>query len=149
MDPIVGRFISVDPLFAEQPEKCGIQKCNLYSYAINNPLNIIDPFEADGVYIAFPDYKISINQTVPEIPTPFGSIGGQQIKWKQGGLGHAGVLLIDDKTGRTKYYEYGRYDDAKKGIVRTTRIPDVQIGKDGRPTNKSFTSTVHSLKFRI
>ena len=43
MDPIVGRFISVDPLFAEQPEKCGIQECNLYSYGINNPILFIDP----------------------------------------------------------------------------------------------------------
>lgn len=70
------------------------------------------PNGKDGIYIAFPDYKIS---------TPIGKIGN---------LGHAGVLLIDNKTGVTKYYEYGRYDKEGKGVVRTFAVPNVKIGQD-------------------
>ncbi len=43
MDPVIGRFISVDPLLVETPDKCGIQECNLYSYTTNNPIGFIDP----------------------------------------------------------------------------------------------------------
>ena len=61
-----------------------------YAYCMNNPVKYIDPNEKDAVLVVFPDYKIS---------TPIG---------KMGNLGHAGVLLINNKTGLTKYYEYGR-----------------------------------------
>jgi hypothetical protein len=54
--------------------------------------------------LVFPDYKIS---------TPIGKVGG---------LGHAGGLMIDNKTGATKYYEYGRYDSEGKGLVRNVSV---------------------------
>ncbi|MFQ5856892.1 MAG: toxin TcdB middle/N-terminal domain-containing protein [Anaerolineae bacterium] len=44
-DPLVGRFISVDPLYMEEPEK-GLEKpqaLNLYAYAYNNPIRYHDP----------------------------------------------------------------------------------------------------------
>lgn len=44
-DPVIGRFISPDPLFADNPEE-GIGdpgQSNLYSYVANNPLKYIDP----------------------------------------------------------------------------------------------------------
>lgn len=75
----------------------------------------------DAIYICFPDYKAN--------GIPF--------------TGHAGVLLIDNKTGVTKYYEYGRYDLENKGIVRNVRVPDVTI-KDGKPTTESLNKV---LKF--
>jgi hypothetical protein len=59
--------------------------------------------------------------------------------------GHAGVLLIDNKTGGTKYYEYGRYDAANKGIVRTIPVSDVKIGKDGRPTMECVNKVMGQL----
>lgn len=82
------------------------------------------PNGKDGIYIAFPDYKIS---------TPIGKIGN---------LGHAGVLLIDNKTGVTKYYEYGRYDKEGKGVVRTFAVPNVKIGQDKKPTLESLNKTL-------
>lgn len=54
-------------------------------------------------------------------------------------------MLIDNKTGLTKYYEYGRYDKEKLGIVRTGNIPDVVIGKDGKPTEKSLEKTLSAI----
>ena len=45
-------------------------------------------------------------------------------------IGHAGVLLISGANGATKYFEYGRYDAAGLGIVRTKTIPDVKMDGD-------------------
>lgn len=121
MDVIFGRFTSVDPM-AEK-----YYSVSLYVYCSNNPINQIDPDGRDGIYIAFPDYKIS---------TPLGKIGN---------LGHAVLLLINNKTGGTKYYEYGRYDAENKGIVRTISVPDVKIGKDGQPTIESLNRTMKAI----
>jgi RHS repeat-associated protein len=44
-DPLSTRFISPDPLFAAEMEKCieSIVECNLYQYTGNNPVNFVDP----------------------------------------------------------------------------------------------------------
>lgn len=44
-DPVVGRFISVDPFYLEKPQE-GLQNpqlLNLYAYTVNNPLKYVDP----------------------------------------------------------------------------------------------------------
>ena len=117
-DAVLGRFMTVDPLAEKYYSE------SLYTYCYSNPINCIDPNGQDGIYIAFPDYKIS---------TPIGKIGN---------LGHAGVLLIDNKTGVTKYYEYGRYDKEGKGVVRTFAVPNVKIGQDKKPTLESLNKTL-------
>ncbi len=117
-DTVLGRFMTVDPLAEKYYSE------SLYTYCYSNPINCIDPNGKDGIYIAFPDYKIS---------TPIGKIGN---------LGHAGVLLIDNKTGVTKYYEYGRYDKEGKGVVRTFAVPNVKIGQDKKPTLESLNKTL-------
>lgn len=78
---------------------------------------------AEALYIAFPDYKIDTESFLGKV----------------GGLGHAGVLLINKK-GLTRYYEYGRYPtkDGTKGIVRSKSVPNVIIGKDGKATPESL-----------
>jgi len=52
-DPTIGRFISVDPLYLEQPEKAlaDPQALNLYAYAHNNPVRNIDPDGEDAVVV--------------------------------------------------------------------------------------------------
>ncbi len=100
---------------------------NPYAFCNNNPIKYVDRDGRDGVLVVFPDYKIS---------TPVGKVGG---------LGHAGVLLIDNKTGTTKYYEYGRYDKEGKGEVRQITISDVTIGKDGKPTSESLNKVMGEL----
>jgi hypothetical protein len=107
-----------------------------YSFSFDNPATYVDPDGNDAILIVFPDYKID-----PEI-----SVG----KWKMGkvgGLGHAGVLIIDNKTGHTKYYEYGRYPttDGTKGRVRSPKVSDVEIGPDGRPTMESLNKVLGEI----
>ena len=98
-----------------------------YAYCMNNPVKYIDPNGKDAVLVVFPDYKIS---------TPIG---------KMGNLGHAGVLLINNKTGLTKYYEYGRYDKEGKGEVRNIKISNVKIDKNGKPTTESLNKVMGEL----
>lgn len=98
-----------------------------YVYCMNNPVKYIDPNGEDAVLVVFPDYKIS---------TPIG---------KMGNLGHAGVLLINNKTGLTKYYEYGRYDKEGKGEVRNIKISNVKIDKNGKPTTESLNKVMGEL----
>lgn len=53
-DPVVARFISVDPLYFEQPEKglADPQMLNLYAYVRNNPVHNVDP-DGEDVVIAY------------------------------------------------------------------------------------------------
>jgi RHS repeat-associated protein len=120
-DNIVPRFITVDAL----AEKNHFESS--YVYVHNNPLKYIDPDGRDGILIVFPDMKIE----------------GYGTKWS--GLGHAGVLLINNETGLTKYYEYGRYDEAKIGYARTIPVSNVKIGKDGNPTQKSLNKVLGQI----
>ncbi len=133
-DAELARWISPDPILFRDPGRNleGIDRGNPYTYAGNRPLVAVDPSGEDAIYIAFPDYKISVSDT----------IFGYKFKAKLENLGHAGVLLVDNKTGRTSYYEYGRYDTAGKGIVRRVPVPDVKIGKDGMPTPESLARTL-------
>lgn len=59
-------------------------------------------------------------------------------------LGHAGILFFNGLTGLTKYYEYGRYDPAQKGVVRRQIIPDVVLSQ-GKPTRTSLTSVIEAV----
>lgn len=44
-DPILGRFISGDSAFLNEPRLCEVKhrECNLYLYALNNPTKLVDP----------------------------------------------------------------------------------------------------------
>lgn len=91
-----------------------------YAYCAGNPINNVDVKGRDVVFISYSGYEIALG------------------KLRVPGLGHAAVLLINNKTGITKYYEYGRYDSEKKGITRKISVPNVRIGEDGRPTEESL-----------
>ena len=57
--------------------------------------------------------------------------------------GHAGVLLINEQ-GLTKYFEFGRYDKDKIGVVRNITISNVEM-KDKRPTVDSLKKVLGQL----
>lgn len=62
-------------------------------------------------------------------------------------LGHAGVLLIDGKTGQARYYEYGRYNDPKAvtpGIVRG-EIQQAVVLDNGMITESSFKTILRNI----
>jgi hypothetical protein len=120
-DPVRGVFTGVDSLAEKNHFESG------YTFVHSNPLKYIDPDGRDAILVVFPDYKIST------------SVG------KVSNLGHAGVLLIDNKTGLTKYYEYGRYDSEGKGLVRSIAVSNVIIRKDGKPTEKSLQKVLGQL----
>ncbi len=136
-----GGWWSVDPLASKY---AGISP---YAYCFNNPNIYVDKDGKDAILIVFPDYKID-----PEIKlvvnNPFTDkpIINYEAP-KVGGLGHAGVLLIDNKTGVTKYYEYGRYKtkDGTKGIVHNIPVSNVIIGADGKPTPESLNKVLGQI----
>jgi hypothetical protein len=59
-------------------------------------------------------------------------------------LGHAGAAFFDGRKGTTKYYEYGRYDVAARGLVRKISMPDVTL-KSGRPTASSLLELLRAI----
>ncbi len=128
-DAKLGRFLSVDPVeFTET----NVFSFNRYAYANNNPYAFYDPDGRDAVGIVFQNYMV--NTGIYNFKAP---------------LGHAGVLLINNATGETKYFEFGRYDGNAAGVVgaklpkddgniRNIPISNVVIGSDGKPTENSL-----------
>jgi hypothetical protein len=112
--------------------------------------------------IVFPEYKIKVSEPFRlevkldpveawglELFSGFKYSGPEVFDGKVEDLGHAGVLLIRGSRphtkGLTKYFEYGRYDDAEMGVARKVDVPDVVIGRDGRPTQKSLQRVLHVI----
>ncbi len=122
-DPILGELIAFKSRHESLP-----RKLSLYSYGLQNPLVFTDPDGRDALIVVFTQYKV-------EVP----GLG------KIGGLGHAGVVLIDNKSGFTKYYEYGRYDRANRGVVRNIKVPNVQMDENGKPTSASMKKLLRTL----
>lgn len=127
-DPIVGRFLSVDPVTTDA--KTGTS-FNRYVYGNDNPYRFKDPDGRAAVGITFEKYQVDTGLGF-KLP-----------------LGHAGVLTIDDSSGRTSYFEFGRYDPKgasvigeklpqSEGNVRKVDVPDAKIGKGGQPTKESM-----------
>ncbi|MHC1727321.1 MAG: RHS repeat-associated core domain-containing protein [Syntrophobacteraceae bacterium] len=124
-DPGVGRFISEDPIGFAGGD------VNLYGYVANDPINAIDPFGLDAIYINYDYYPVNTGYGF-NLP-----------------LGHGGVVAIDPATGKTRYFEFGRYNNNQCGEVRSQAIPNVKMGKDGLPTQDSLNSLYNYLSRNI
>lgn len=128
-DPEIGRFISEDPMGFQ----AGI---NFYAYVGNNPVNANDPTGLAGLYVYFSGYQVDTGVAGIHLP-----------------LGHAAVVAIDNKTGKTQYYDFGRFnpkDDpifgGKYGVIRGPfDVGTIQFDKQGVPTQASFDAIKKTL----
>lgn len=64
----------------------------------------------DGIYVYWPDYQVDTES----------SLGKAE-------LGHGMVIAVDNKTGKTRGSEYGRYDKENRGMARRVNVPDIQF----------------------
>lgn len=85
--------------------------------------------------IVFPDYRIAVDTPQVYIDlfpwTNFDNFSIKGRKHKLSDLGHAGILIINGKTGLSKYYEYGRYDAPKYlGVVRGVIVPNSRVNSE-------------------
>lgn len=102
--------------------------------------------------IVFPDYKIIVDTPNVEFDLfpwfDFDNISIKPTKQKLSNLGHAGILIIEATTGRSKYYEYGRYDyPVLRGAVRRLPIPDAKTSK-GSVVFSSLIPILHKISAR-
>lgn len=99
------------------------------------------------VPIVYTEYMIAVPTASIDLPKIFNNIGIPDLKTpaKVADLGHAAIMFANGKSGLTKYYEYGRYDRAGKGLVRSTGIPDLKINKGGQIDHKSFVAVLSAL----
>jgi RHS repeat-associated protein len=112
-DNRIGRWGQVEPLLDK------FLNWSPYTYTFCNPVIAKDIDGRDAIFIHFVNYRIGVSgKGVP-------------------GIGHAGVLLIDNKSGEVKYYDFGRYGKNDKGIVRNDKtlgikLDQIPLGSDGK-----------------
>ncbi len=127
---------------------------NRYSYTFNNPVNMTDPSGNTAVWVSMIDKYLTMpDRYIQKIPDwiedplrnnlPPGENNGVQFPH----LGHSGVLLINDDTGRTDYFEFGTYDAEGIGMVRSLEndLPFLSRGDDGAWTQESLDLVFSSL----
>jgi hypothetical protein len=99
--------------------------------------------------IVFPDYRITVQvQRLKVDIFPWVEFDNFETPSYEDGisnLGHAGVLFIDGATGATKYYEYGRYDKRRLGVVlKAKNLPDVKVS-GGQVNVATLKRTLHEI----
>ena len=105
---------------------------NRYAYVAGGPLSFVDLKGLAACTVLFPDYPVEYSE-------------GRTSTWLGG---HGGVLGYDS-SGKTHYYEYGRYSPNSGGVlgarlpqsdgnVRAITIPNLKVDKDGLPTPESL-----------
>ncbi|TCH97413.1 hypothetical protein EJV46_14860 [Roseococcus sp. SYP-B2431] len=99
------------------------------------------------VPIVFVEYIISVPSAKVDLPKFVNRLGIDDFSTpdKLSDLGHAGCLIIQGKTGGTRYYEYGRYDSAAKGVARRKSVPDLKLDRSGGPVWSTLKSVMHAV----
>lgn len=99
------------------------------SFSATLPSDSAPPYAGEALLIVYPDYPVNTD-------TFYGYTTL---------VGHAGVLLISP-SGVTKYFEFGRYDPQKNGVIRAiSPIPNVQIDADGKASAASLSEVLKVL----
>jgi RHS repeat-associated protein len=118
-DSYTGRWTSKDPIRYEGGDN------NLYGYVLNDPVNGVDIMGLAACYVTWYGYPITIPGTSASVP-----------------LVHGGVLTYSNN-GKTRYYEYGRYD-SNLGNVRRRSVPNLAM-ENGNPTSASWSNLINKL----
>ena len=130
-DPEIGRFYSNDPAGFSTGNPFSF---NRYAYANNNPYKFVDPDGRDAIKITYVGYLVNTEVKIPftntEIHIP---------------AYHSAVISVNPETGKTRYYEYGRYDKENFGVVERRTIPDLVMEK-GKPTQASLDNLYETIK---
>jgi RHS repeat-associated protein len=121
----MGRWMSPDPLMANDLRLLNPQRWNMYGYAINNPLTFTDPTGKDAILVTFTN----------EVP----------------GVGHAGMIAVQ-RDGTATYSRFGPQgtsmgmgSPSSSGVSpQPISLPTVQFGSDGLPTPESYSKLTNA-----
>jgi RHS repeat-associated protein len=119
-DPVIGRFISEDPKGFD----AGV---NFYAYCLDNPINCNDPTGKAGMVVTFPGYNVDTGLGF-RIP-----------------LVHGGVVAIDNSTGNTQYFEFGRYGGQYGDVRGPIDVGNVTFNSNGSITRDSMQTLNQNL----
>jgi len=83
-------------------------------------LSYLDPSGLDAIFVHYVGYSVAITN---DMSAP---------------LGHAGAIAVDPKTGKTQYYEFGRYGGKCGNVRGPFDVGKIAFDKDGNPTKESI-----------
>jgi len=116
-----GRWTSKDPIDFSGGDS------DLYGYVGGNPLSSVDPAGLAGTAVYFSGYQVDTGMGF-SLP-----------------LGHAGVIAIDNKTGATQYFDFGRYGGQYGDVRGPFDVGVIKFDKDGMPTNESWNAVRNTV----
>lgn len=144
-DPVLGRFLSVDPLLGNpsalepgQRESFLLQpqKHNLYSYVLNDPLKYVDP---DGL-----DNRTTVQRTPAEAKAYFDDDAGiDTMAYYSKPTPRTTSQVIDPRNGN---YKTAKSSDLWRAGWRQVTVQLTVKGPDGKPVRNHFVTVGFSGK---
>ncbi|MBS0125389.1 RHS repeat-associated core domain-containing protein [Thetidibacter halocola] len=134
-DPALGRFISPDPLYMADPERCTAQPiaCNLFAYANNNPMAFIDPTGLDGVVAGDEAYRRQVEEALQRID-PTARVDSETGEISQSWI-HGAFLDIVDFFVPGSGYDTGR--ELVSRMVESEQTTTIQFRENDAAANRT------------